>query len=575
MEGPGFRFSTLADTNCISYDESSLCLCLGNIRFDEAKAQAMVAANQDADAWRYLLDLKGTDAYQYAHGDFVVVYLNRLNMRLFAAVDRFAVHPLCFEHSRKAIALASRADEVPGTSSELDPQALFSYFYHHMIPAPRTVFRAVTRLAAAHHLTANAQTLTTQRHWTPSFVSTSIPFDERRDLFLAAVRDSVSHQIEGEQSVGSYLSGGTDSSTVTGMACQILNRPIKTFSMGFDATGYDEMQYARIAAKHFGAEHHEYYVTPTDLVSAIPDVARFYDQPFGNSSALPSYYCARLAHQEGITKMLAGDGGDELFGGNSRYVFNQLFAPYERLPLAFRKSFLEPAAFGAPLLRRLPLIRKVIRYLEIANLTPPQRNELYNLLTQIGPDKVVTQDFLARVDPSEPASEQARVYDQVVDGNSFDRLLAYEWKYVLADNDLPKVTGTGAMSSVRVGFPFLDDQLLNIALQLPVALRVKGRALRVFFKDALRAFLPIEIIEKTKHGFGLPFGVWLTQNEDLKKLSRDAIGSLVARKLVHPQLERMIFEERLTQHAGYYGELVWIMAMLEHWLRAHAPNARF
>ena len=144
-----------------------------------------------------------------------------------------------------------------------------------------------------------------------------VSFESLRTEFRRLLRDAVARRLDGSVPA-CFLSGGTDSSTVAGMIREVSGQPAHTYSIGFEAEGYDEMAYARIAARHFGCEHHEYYVTPADLVRSIAEVAASYDQPFGNSSALPAYYCAKVAREQGVTRMLAGDGGDELFGGKSR-----------------------------------------------------------------------------------------------------------------------------------------------------------------------------------------------------------------------------------------------------------------
>jgi asparagine synthase (glutamine-hydrolysing) len=174
------------------------------------------------------------------------------------------------------------------------------------------------------------------------------------------IRESVAAASAGHQRVGAFLSGGTDSSTVAGMLCQVTGKPAPVYSIGFDAEGYDEMEYARIAARHFGCEHHEYYVTPDDLVSSIQGVAQHHDQPFGNSSALPAYYCAQIAQADGCTKMLAGDGGDELFGGNSRYAMQRLFEFYQSVPHGMRR-LIEPLCEDNSHLRRIPGLKQAYR----------------------------------------------------------------------------------------------------------------------------------------------------------------------------------------------------------------------
>lgn len=163
----------------------------------------------------------------------------------------------------------------------------------------------------------------------------------------SGLQDAVAAQLDGGKAA-CFLSGGTDSSTVAGMIGRAAGTAAATYSIGFDAQGYDEMEYARLASRHFGTQHHEYYVTPADLVKGIPHVAASYDQPFGNSSALPAYYCALMARDDGVTRILAGDGGDELFGGNVRYAKNRVFDAYQRVPGLLRRGLLEPWLGGAP-----------------------------------------------------------------------------------------------------------------------------------------------------------------------------------------------------------------------------------
>jgi len=389
-----------------------------------------------------------------------------------------------------------------------------------------------------------------------------MPFPERKEAFLSALTHGIADQLPGE-SVGCYLSGGTDSSTVAGMVSRVTGRQVMTFSIGFDAAGYDEMHYARIAAKSFGTDHHEYYITPDDLVEGIPAVASFYDQPFGNSSALPAYFCARLAHKHGVTRMLAGDGGDELFGGNSRYASDKLFTSYERVPDALKRSLIEPLALP---LRGVPVLRKAARYVEIAKMRVPQRMQRFNILTRMGLATVFTPEFLAQVETAEPSRRELETFDKTPDADSLNRTLAYEWKYILADNDLPKVVGTATLAGVDVGFPLLDDRLLEFSLRLPPELKVRGRKLRYFFKEALRGFLPDEIIAKKKHGFGLPFGVWLLRDRALRDFAQASVAALASRGVIQPSLSRLLFDERIGEHAGYYGEMVWVLMMLERWL---------
>ncbi|MBQ1765189.1 MAG: asparagine synthase C-terminal domain-containing protein, partial [Aquincola sp.] len=339
------------------------------------------------------------------------------------------------------------------------------------------------------------------------------------------------------------------------------------------AEGYDEMAFARIAAQRFDTEHHEYYVTPDDLVRSMPEVAAGYDQPFGNSSALPAYFCALMAQREGVRRILAGDGGDELFGGNLRYAKQRVFNVYDHVPGALRSALLEPV-LGTRAARQLPLLRKAASYVEQAREPLPQRLETYNLLLRLGLADVLTPAFRAQVDEQGPIKAQQAVWQQARTGSLLNRQLAFDWRYTLAETDLPKVCGTTRLAGLDVAFPMLDARLVDFSLRLPADAKLKGLKLRWFFKEALRGFLPDEIITKKKQGFGLPFGVWTQRHAGLKAMAADALGSLSTRNLVRPPFLDALLNQRLPEHPGYYGEMVWILTMLELWLRAHAPQWR-
>ena len=357
------------------------------------------------------------------------------------------------------------------------------------------------------------------------------------------------------------MSGGTDSSTVAGMIGLAHGAPAATYSIGFEAEGYDEMAFARIAASRFNTEHHEYYVTPDDLVRNIPLVAASYDQPFGNSSALPAYYCARMAKEDGVTRILAGDGGDELFGGNSRYAKQRIFDWYQHIPGAIRKEIMEPL-LGTKSAGALPLIRKASSYVEQASVPMPDRLQMYNLITRLGLEQTLTPSFLAQVDVSLPLEQQRQVWASARTTSNTNRELAFDWRYTLAEIDLPKVTGTTRLAGVQVGFPMLDSDLLDFSLRLPVDYKLRGLKLRWFFKEALRGFLPDEIITKKKQGFGLPFGVWLIRHDALSLLAKNLVFGLVDRGIIRSEFAENIFSKHLQEHPGYYGEMIWISMML-------------
>jgi asparagine synthase (glutamine-hydrolysing) len=548
-------------------------LCVGNPTFVDSDLAALAARNGNAAAWMAAFARFGIEAPTHVRGDFAVAVRDE-GGRVLLAVDRFAIHPLCYRLEGTTLHFSARADEAAGPSAEIDPQALFDYLYFHVIPAPRTIFKRVSRLREGHCALLENGSIRVARWWTPVFDEhRHEPFGQLREEFRSLLRDAVAAQIGGKRT-GCFLSGGTDSSTVAGMLGAVGGKPAHTFSIGFDAAGYDEMDYARIAVRHFATDHHEYYLTPDDLVESIPAIAASYDQPFGNSSVAPAYFCARMAREAGIERMLGGDGGDELFGGNSRYATQRLLSFYEAIPAALRKGVVEPLLVRWPLAARIPVISKGASYARRACVPMPDRMQRYNLLAQIGIREVLADDFLATVDPLDPARQQQAVYGATGAASLINRMLAFDWKYTLADNDLPKVVGATSLAGVSVGFPMLDDRLVDFSLRLKPALKLKGLRLRWFFKEALRGFLPDAILAKKKHGFGLPFGLWLVRHGRLQELAFDALTALGRRNLLRSGFVDDLRREHLPRHPAYYGEMVWILMMLEQWSREHRANLR-
>jgi asparagine synthase (glutamine-hydrolysing) len=210
-----------------------------------------------------------------------------------------------------------------------------------------------------------------------------------------------------------------------------------------------------------------------------------------------------------------------------------------------------------------------------ARVPMPERAESYNLLLRLGTDKLFSDQFLAAVDPTQPARHQAEIWSGTGDEVELvNRMLAYDWQLTLADSDLPKVCGAAALGGVDVRFPMLDDDLVDFSLSLPAKMKVRGLTLRPFFKRALRDFLPPQIVRKHKHGFGMPFGVWLVRDQGLSRFVDERLDSLSTRGIFQPSALQRLRDNQLAQHAGYYGEMIWIAVMLEEWLRARAPGFR-
>ncbi len=551
----------------LDYRDGVMALAVGRAR------DATAAGAGEATRWCDRYARRNDAAADDVGGGFSVVVIDFNRRRAVMWIDRFGMEPLCYRSRPGLLSFADSASDVPGSARSIDRQALFDYLFFHVIPAPRTIYDDVHRLDAAHRLAASESAIDAFRYWTPRFIEhDGGPARVRMREFVETVRRAVDAEAD-EPATACFLSGGTDSSTVAGMLTRLRGVPAHAYSIGFAAEGYDEMAYARIAARHFGLAHHEHYLTPEDLVDAIPEVAASFDQPFGNSSVLPAYLCASRAREDGFTRMLAGDGGDELFGGNSRYAVQKAFELYHALPRALRQSVLEPAACDWRLFRRVPGFRRLGGYVRHWRAEMPDRLNAFNLLPFIGVDAILGPELLAHIDTGDPIERQREVWRSTSAGSLVNRMLEYDWKFTLADSDLPKVRAATQLAQMTVGYPFLGRGPTELSLRVPPGDKVKGFALRWFFKRALRGFLPAEILRKKKHGFGLPFGTWLVRHAPLRELAEDALAGVAGRGIVRASLANALLRERLPQAPGFYGELVWILLMLELWLRAHEGQA--
>ncbi|MDP2369459.1 asparagine synthetase B family protein, partial [Rhodoferax sp.] len=440
-------------------------LALGAPRFADARLASLASTEGNLTAWQAALAKGAKQAACEVGGDFAVV-LREPAGRTYLAVDRFAIQTLCYRVVDGQLRCAARADELADADTPIDPQAIFDYLYFHVIPSPRTIYQGIQRLPPGHYALFENGRITVAPYWAPSFSEpVSASFDALKDEFRALLREAVATQLDGGKPA-CFLSGGTDSSTVAGMAALASGKTAATYSIGFDAQGYDEMEFARMAASHFKTEHHEYYVTPADLVRSIPAVAAYYDQPFGNSSALPAYYCAKMAREDGVSKLLAGDGGDELFGGNSRYAKQRVFGWYDYVPGFLQKGLVEPL-LTTRAAAALPLTRKGGSYVEQARVPMPDRLQMYNLIMRLGPSEVLTPQLLAQVNTDGPLQLQRAVWAAPQQCSKLNQELAFDWRFTLAESDLPKVLGATGLAGVGVGFPMLDDRLLDFSLRLP------------------------------------------------------------------------------------------------------------
>lgn len=489
--------------------------------------------------------------------------------KLLLATDPIGLSNIYYAQTANGLVFGSRADFVvrhPQVNDEIVPQSIYDYVYFHHCPSPNTIYRQVKKLEGGQCLVYQNGQITIERYWMPVFQEQMAgSVQQAAQELLERLIDAVKRMVDSEDNTGAFLSGGLDSSSVAGALSKVFPGKANTFSMGFPVEGYNEIEYADIAVKHFNTRQHDYYITPEDIVNAVPSIAAYYDEPFGNSSALAAYYCAKLAKDHGITRLLAGDGGDEIFAGNERYAKQMLFEHYHRLP-GFVAAGLEtclshlPAALAN---QKLPF--KAKRYVEQAKTAMPDRLQDYNFLHRHAAADIFNADFLTQIDTAAPLQQLRECYQRPENASTLNRMLYMDWKTTLHDNDLVKVNRMCEMAGVEVCYPLLDQRIVELSCRIPSSNKLDGQKLRWFYKQAMTGFLPERIINKPKHGFGLPFGVWLKDHQPLKDLAYDAIFNLKKRDFFKAEFLDHAISMHQSIHAAYYGELIWVLMMLELW----------
>jgi asparagine synthase (glutamine-hydrolysing) len=556
------------------YNESELRQITGNT------AQAPDDAAPTAALLASLYQILGNDFVSKLRGIFSVVVLDCKRRKLLAAVDGFNVKRLAYTQTPHGLLIASRVTALARSGQDrpvVNPYAVANYVNFGITLAPETILAGVRRMEPGTRLIADERSTRIDKYWDLCYYSGSNydPAALSRQLKSVVAESIATHcKTDSFDGVGAFLSGGTDSSTVVGLMSQMGRGTVNAFSIGFEDEHFDELGFARIAARAFQAKHHTYIVSQQDCFNALPLMVRAFDEPFGNNSAIPTYYCARLAAENRVKTLIAGDGGDELFAGNERYLTDKIFGLYQRVPRLLRSRVIEPGLSFIPL--QNGVFGKARRYIRRSNVPNPDRFFSYNFLAAHNPAEVFEDGFLQAIRNRSLLEIPSRHYATAAASEDLDRLLYVDVKITLADSDLPKVTHMTELAGVQSRFPYLDRSVAEFSGNIPAALKLKGFEKRYLFKQAFGGLLPPEIIRKKKHGFGIPVCRWLRSYAPLRELGRDVL-------LSKRSLERGYFRRTFVEHlfemferddTTYYGDTLWSFLSLELWHREVIDPAR-
>ena len=550
---------------------------VGQPRWSDPELAALSQVRGPAAALIAAYRRHGPGLLEGLFGHFALALLEPARGRALIAIDRFGVQRLCYSTTGGTagaglLVFASSADAVrahPQVGATIHPQALYRYLsFVDRVAAPETIYQEQRKLGPGEALLFEQGRAKTWCYWQLDY---GHPSAAAKPALHAALRDhmarAVARALDGEAAGGSasFLSGGLDSSTVTGLLAGQSGGAARAVTIGFQHPAFDETRYAEIAARHFGLKHEVFVVGPQEVLDVLPMLSTAYDEPYSNSSVIPCYYCALVARQAGAGLILAGDGGDELFGGNTRYLKDDVFELYHKAPAVLRR-LLEPVLARAPGRERIRLLRRANNYVALAKRSVADRMTLHNAFAVTPAREIFSAEAFAVLDLAAPRRFAEQLYDSAKGDAKIHKMMHLDLQLTLADSDLRKVATSCQAAGIRVRFPMLDDDLAAFSGTLPAGLLSEGGAIRRFYKEAFADFLPPAILDKPKQGFGLPMFQYIAETPALAAFFCDALSDLKKRAFFRPAfLDAVIAAtHRGTPHS--HAGVLWDFAVLETWM---------
>jgi asparagine synthase (glutamine-hydrolysing) len=547
------------------------------LRADLQRRGHRFRTNGDTEVIAHLYEEHGPQCVKRLHGMFAFALWDQQHRRLVIGRDRIGKKPLFYASHRGTLSFASELRALlqdRAIPRELDLGALDRYLALGYVPAPMSAHRAVRKLPPAHLLIWQDGRLRLERYWQLDYSQkrASSDLEEIKEALLERIRVAVRRRLIADVPLGAFLSGGIDSSAVVAAMASSSARPVKTFSIGFDRPQFDELPYARMVAEQFATEHHEFVVEPASI-DLLPRIARHHGEPFADSSSIPCFILAELT-REHVTVALNGDGGDESFGGYTRYVSNALAARLDRLPrplraAAARAGELIPAG-GA--VGSLPnRARRISRSLA---MTPSARYSRYvNIWDDGARARLWSNDVRAEIEAAGAAPDViADAWAAASGSHVVDVMLEVDATTYLPDDLIAKVDIATMAHSLEARSPLLDHELMEFAASLPADMKVRGTEKKWLLREALRGTIPDAILDRPKQGFSVPISDWF--RDELRDWVREVLldPGTVGRGWFEPR----VVEGLLDRHAAGVDDdqhRIWSLLMLELWQRECVDGA--
>jgi asparagine synthase (glutamine-hydrolysing) len=525
--------------------------------------------HSDTEVLLHLFAREGANCLEKLNGMFAFAIWDAKDKKLFAARDRMGKKPFYYALRGNKLLFASELKALlkhPLIARALNPEAIKLFLTYEYIPAPFSAIQDVLKLPAAHFLEWSGKSICVTRYWNQPF-DEPLEIDERSasKKLLELLERAVSLRLISDVPLGVFLSGGVDSSSVVAlMARQRPGKDIKTFSINFKEASYDESFYSATIAKTFGTDHHEEVLSADKMLTILPEVASYLDEPFADGSVLPTYLLSRFTRQH-VTVALGGDGADELFAGYPTFFASRLANAYARLPAFMKRAISKTANFLPTSEHNMSLDFKARQFLAGADFGGVMKNQIWlAALTPTDLAGILTPNFTqkTKIDPLE------LIYAEMKNCSSphfGDQLLYFYQKFYLADGILTKVDRASMANSLEVRAPYLDKDVVEFATRLPYAYKLKGVTTKYIVKKAFNRILPAMITQRSKKGFGIPVAGWL--KAELKPLLLNTLSRTRINRdgiFQWPVIEKLIGEHMSGKRN--HRKPLFALLMLHQWL---------
>lgn len=509
----------------------------------------------------YIYD--GLEAFTKINGMFACAFWDQRMQRLVLARDRFGKKPLFYYRGAQRFLFGSELKALlacGGFERKVNPAALHEYLTHSYIAGEQTILDGIYRVPPAHVLVVDHDQLRCFPYWEFKFHPVGNPPNEveAAEQLEELLRQAVKRRLMSEVPLGAFLSGGLDSSVIVALMAQLSERPVQTFTIGFEESDYSELEDARLVARHLGTEHHEMVVNPSAL-EVLPSLIRHLDEPFGDSSAVPTYYVCRAARQQ-VTVALSGDGGDEVFAGYRRYQELDGCQRMTRIPAWMRRGLIKP------LTQVLPFTWPSWNYLyamgEAKDGGIPYGLGLYPYIQE----KLYTPDFRKQLRDCDPFALTIQILGHV---NHLDAVSRYQYMdtlHYLPADILTKVDRMSMANSLEVRSPLLDYAVVEYMATLPLSFKLRQGVSKYLLRKLCKRLLPTSVLTKRKQGFAIPKDRWF--QHELRTFAEDLL--LDGRTLARGYFRKDSLSRMLRHHATGqrdYSTWIWCLIVLEMWHR--------